>query len=448
MLRVMFVDDEPMALEGLSIIIDWKKEGFTVCASCKSGTEALACLLYARPHLIMTDIRMQDMDGLTLMAAARERGYEGAFIVVSGYSEFEYAKKAMRIGVAGYLLKPIDPLEASQALEQVRKELIDKELKHKLPLAAYQQAVTAQLSDQLSGRQALPGGVWQLFTWGAPLPYEDVAAILDEFANTGIQATTHIVDEKEWLVLHAKETPGETVSNSLCNRLMSYRRELVCSPETNEAAHLYDFRLAICAKLNDCKEELVRRTQELTEAVSLLQHTDFERMAESLIRFCVLRGNAVKAQAYELFHALCAAQLEKDQDKLGRLLCETTRDIKALGQLAMQLLTPSIKRISDHVADYVKEHQEQSLTLNSVAAMLNYNATYLGRVFHEETGIGFPAWLNRFRMQQAAQMLANSNMPIHQIAGSVGYGQYKRFLKHFKRQYGQTPQEYRQGVTP
>ncbi len=448
MLRVMFVDDEPMALEGLAIIIDWKKEGFTVCASCKSGAEALASLLTAKPHLIMTDIRMQDMDGLTLMAAARERGYEGAFIIVSGYSDFEYAKKAMRIGVAGYLLKPIDPFEASQVLEQVRKELIDKELKHKLPLAAYEQAVTALLMGQPSRQQALPEGTWQLYTWGVPLPYEEVASILEEFANTGIQATTHIVDEKEWLVLHAKDTSDEAISIFLHKKMLLSRRELICSPETNEAARLLDFRVAICTQLNDCNEELVRRTQEMADSVSLLHYAEFDRMAESLMNFCVLRGNAVKAQAYELFHALCAAQLEKDQDKLGRLLCESTRDIKTLGQLAMQLLTPSPKRISDHVADFVKEHPAQCLTLNSVAAMLNYNATYLGRVFHEETGIGFPTWLNKFRMEQAAQMLANSNLPIHQIAGAVGYGQYKRFLKHFKKQYGQTPQDYRQSVTP
>ena len=138
MLRVMLVDDEPMALEGLALLIDWKKEGFSVCASCNSGEAALGALETAKPHLIVTDIRMQDMDGLTFMANARKRGYDGAFIVASGYSDFEYAKKAMRLGVAGYLLKPIDPVEASQVLEQVRKELIDKELKHKLPLAAYQ----------------------------------------------------------------------------------------------------------------------------------------------------------------------------------------------------------------------------------------------------------------------------------------------------------------------
>jgi YesN/AraC family two-component response regulator len=354
----------------------------------------------------------------------------------------------MRIGVAGYLLKPIDPLEASQALEQVRKELIDRELKNGLPLAAYQQAVTAVLMGQPQKLHTLPGGAWQLLTWGAPLPYEEAAAILEEFSNAGIQATTHIADEKEWLVLHANSPLDNGRIESLNQKLHSVRRVLVLSPETNEAERLLDFRLAICAELDDCNEELVRRVQELSEMVSLLKHEEFDLKAEALLSFCILRGNAAKARAYELFHALCASQLANEQDKLGRLLCEPAPDIKALGRLAMQLLTPSPRRISDHVADFVIEHQAECLTLNSVAAMLNYNATYLGRVFHEETGIGFPAWLNRFRMEQAAHMLTNSSMPIQRVAGAVGYSQYKRFLKHFKKQYGKTPKEYRQNVTP
>jgi AraC-like DNA-binding protein len=300
------------------------------------------------------------------------------------------------------------------------------------------------LTGQPVKNQTLPDGVWQLFTWGTPLPYEEAAAILDELADTGLQSTTHISDEKEWLILHAKEKINSEMIDSLHEKLLSIRRELVCSPVTNESQRLLDFRLEICAQLDNCKEELVQRAQALADAVSLIQHEDFNRLADSLNAFCELRGNAIKAQAFELFHALCAAQLTNHQDKLSILLSESTRNIKSLGQLTMKLLTPTPRRISDHVADLVKEHQAEQLTLNTVASMLNYNATYLGRVFHEETGMGFPEWLNRFRMQRAAHMLTNSTMPIHRVADAVGYGQYKRFLKHFKRQYGQTPQEYRQ----
>ncbi|HML49605.1 MAG TPA: hypothetical protein PKE04_22945, partial [Clostridia bacterium] len=76
------------------------------------------------------------------------------------YGDFEYAKEAMRLGVAGYLLKPIDPAEASQALERVQKEWIDRELREELPLAGYRQAVTALLSGQAYEKGALPSGKW------------------------------------------------------------------------------------------------------------------------------------------------------------------------------------------------------------------------------------------------------------------------------------------------
>ncbi len=448
MLRVMLVDDEPMALEGLALLVDWKKEGFSVCASCPSGAQALERLWETRPHLIVTDIHMQDIDGLSLMAAARERGYEGAFIVVSGYSDFEYAKKAMRIGVAGYLLKPVDSGEASQVLEQVRKELIDKEIRHKLPLAAYQQAVAALLAGQPAKQQALPQGAWLLFTWGVPLPYDVVASILEEFADTGIQATTHIVDDKEWLVLHAKDSPDKQVIDALNQTLMANGRDLLASHEVNAAEHLMDLRLEMCSRLDDCNEELVYRVQELTEAVSLLQYEKFNRLANNLTAFCALRGNAVKTQAYELFFALCEQQLAEDPQKLERLLCEPKRDIIALGELAMRLLTPAPKRISDQVAAYVQERHAERLTLGSVAVALNYNATYLGRIFRSETGMGFHAWLNSVRMQKAADILINTQLPVHRVASAVGYQQYKQFLKHFKQQFGQAPQEYRQKINP
>ncbi len=448
MLRVMLVDDEPLALEGLSLLIDWKKEGFTVCASCASGRQALDALCDTKPHLIVTDIHMQDMDGLSLMTAARDRGYEGAFIVVSGYSDFEYAKKAMRIGVAGYLLKPIEQREVSSVLEHVRKELIDKELKHKLPLAAYHQAVTALLMGQPLKHQPLPQGAWQLFTWGIPLDYDKVATILEGFLETGMQATTHIVDGKEWLVLFAKDSLDKASIEKLRNTLHSNRRELAGCPETNDAGYLSDLRLAICAQLDDCEAELVRRAQELATAVSLLQHETFDRMADELASFCDLRGSAVKAKAYDLLHALCSSQLSEDSKKLGTLLRDTNRDIKALGELAMRLLTPVALRISDHVAGYLQTHFMERLTLEGVSAILSYNATYLGRVFREETGMGFRAYLNTLRIQKAAELLKSSALSVHRVADAVGYVQYKQFLAHFKAYYGQTPKEYRQSVSP
>ena len=447
-LRVMLVDDEPLALEGLALLIDWSKEGFMICASCDSGHSALELLSAARPHLIVTDINMRNMNGLQLMAAARERGYDGAFLVVSGYSDFEYAQQAMRFSVAGYLLKPIDPREASDVLEHVRKQLIGKELKHRLPIAAHQQDVTALLMGEHQKTDELPAGTWRMVTWGMPLPYEKVNGILDAFADTGVLATTHIVEGKEWLVLYGQQGIKDALLQELQKTLSDMPRDYLIGIEAETAEQMLEQYRRMCVQLNDCGAELIRRVQGLAQAVSLLQHDVFESHTRELNLFCQLRGSELASKAYELFYNLCVQQLEKDPVKLDVLLKESGQDISLLGKNAMRLLTPVANRISDQVKAHLQEHHLKRLTLENVAVALGYNATYLGRVFREEMGIGFREYLSDYRIKKAAELILTSTQPVHKIADMVGYTQYKVFLAHFKRQYGRTPMEYRQGISP
>lgn len=123
MYRALLVDDESLALEGLNLLVDWQGAGFVVCGQAENGQEALALMEQLRPHLVVTDLYMPLMDGLTLMQAARESGFEGQFIIVSGYSDFQIARSALKLKPAGYLLKPIDPDEAAATLARVRAEL-------------------------------------------------------------------------------------------------------------------------------------------------------------------------------------------------------------------------------------------------------------------------------------------------------------------------------------
>lgn len=123
MYRVLLVDDEPPALEGLQIMIPWEREGFTVCGKCLDGAAALAAIQADAPDLTVTDLYMPGIGGIELMKRARDEGYQGAFVVVSGHQEFKLAREAMRFHVAGYLLKPLDPEEAVQTLHEVRRFL-------------------------------------------------------------------------------------------------------------------------------------------------------------------------------------------------------------------------------------------------------------------------------------------------------------------------------------
>jgi two-component system response regulator YesN len=124
MYSVLLVDDEPWAIEGLQMFVDWEKLGFRVCGVCENGAEALSAARELMPDVIVTDIRMPEMDGLELIGQLRgERGASVEIVVLSAYGEFAFAKRAMQLGVHHYLLKPVIGEEAAEVLTQIRMRL-------------------------------------------------------------------------------------------------------------------------------------------------------------------------------------------------------------------------------------------------------------------------------------------------------------------------------------
>lgn len=125
---VFIADDEAIIREGLKCIIDWHQIGFSICGEASNGEDALKGILQYQPSLVLLDIRMPKMQGIDVVSAAREHGFKGKIIILSGYSDFKYAQTAIKYGVDFYLTKPIDEDELFQAISKV-KEDIEKENK-------------------------------------------------------------------------------------------------------------------------------------------------------------------------------------------------------------------------------------------------------------------------------------------------------------------------------
>lgn len=126
MYTVFIADDEVSIREGLKCIMDWDDLGFKICGEASNGSDALSEILTKQPDLVLLDIRMPKMYGINVIKAAREQGFAGKCILLSGFSDFEYAQTAIRYGVNFYLTKPIDEDELEQSIMKV-KELLDQE---------------------------------------------------------------------------------------------------------------------------------------------------------------------------------------------------------------------------------------------------------------------------------------------------------------------------------
>lgn len=123
MFRVAIIDDEPLIVEGLCRTLPWEKWNCQVAGSAYNGREGLEMIRQVRPNIIITDINMPELDGLKMIAALKSEFPYMQLIILTGYREFEYAREAISLGVARFLLKPSKMSELEEALDEVTRRL-------------------------------------------------------------------------------------------------------------------------------------------------------------------------------------------------------------------------------------------------------------------------------------------------------------------------------------
>ena len=127
MLKVFLVEDEFVIREGIKNNIEWESHGYEFCGEACDGELAFPMIQKLKPDIVITDIRMPFMDGLTLCRLIKKEMPWIEIIILSGYEEFEYAKEGINLGIAGYLLKPISGEELLKEIDKLSKEIENKQ---------------------------------------------------------------------------------------------------------------------------------------------------------------------------------------------------------------------------------------------------------------------------------------------------------------------------------
>ena len=123
MFKIVFVDDEPLILDGLKKIIDWEEFGISVVGTATNIEDAMIIIKSFKPEIIITDIRLQGYNGLEMIEVLKQNGFKGEIIILSGYADFEYAQRAIEYGVCGYLLKPVNVGKLEKLVSQITEKL-------------------------------------------------------------------------------------------------------------------------------------------------------------------------------------------------------------------------------------------------------------------------------------------------------------------------------------
>lgn len=132
--KIFVIDDEPMIIKGLKELVPWEEINCEVSGHAKNGEEGLKRIKESVPDIVISDIRMPKLSGLEMIEALRDVSTEMKFIILTGHRDFDYAQKAINLGVVEYLLKPTNiediksaVLEAMMMLDEERSK--DEDIK-------------------------------------------------------------------------------------------------------------------------------------------------------------------------------------------------------------------------------------------------------------------------------------------------------------------------------
>lgn len=505
-MRILIVEDEVMIREGLARLIK-SHTGHTVIGEAANGQEGLALALRFKPELIITDIRMPVMDGLEMIEKLYDMNLHIRAVILSGYSEFDYAKKAIRFGAEDYLLKPLAAEDIVGVLERIEKKLEAEERKNAgTPGQCIKELVYGDpVSEEESRRIKTLCGFesaryFQLYigyTGGAPIGYEEEIVSKWEQIKEQLQAVTlHVASDKmrrQILCMAALPDNGESpvlLCRAVERRIIRpYRqrseRAVWAMADIDGFEHIGDGAREAALLL---KESMPLTDGELLtrERMDRIQWKEFRFPADicTNIRGALCRGDLEAAreageefirymedgpyreqeirQAYlKAVYLFLDTIREIDGDTYTQLQnadllskcteAVTLREMEQSCRDGLQLLC-SPHRVKEDISNYtikrainyIREHYQEGITLEEVAGSLGITPEYLSTLFNREMGENFSAFLRKFRISHAKRLLKGTDMKVYEIAEAVGYTDPKYFARVFKDELGISPGDYRQ----
>lgn len=498
-MKVVFIDDELLIRKGLQVIIPWSEYGFTEFFEAENGMEGLEIIFAENPELVLLDIQMENMSGLSLAKKARENDFVGRIIILTGYSDFEYAKSAIDYGVTSYLLKPVDPELLKEA---VLKSLDELQKERLISIYNNQPAHLAKnriLTSILLGDMTYSPDIENIYNLKLDSSYYRLASLhyIDnekDLKQNGLLAELKkkynfagISGEQIVLILTSPaqeqalyrqlqgywdKTPHSSLIAIISSKAESHEQ---LSDLYNESQSIYqdiyyykkkssNMLSADSLPKRDSEPDsinLISLTERLIDQILLLQNTEVEKCISSLLAYFIMRKPPRDSICFILLNCytqICSKLLSHypkleceiaDKEKFtahlytDRYLCDSMAYFNTQLQKAISFIRfDSQGSPCQRICQYIDENLSSPLKLKTIADIFGYNSAYLGKLFAKETGDHFNVYLDKRRIEKAREYL-EKGFSVSQACELSGFTGTDYFTKKFKKYVGVLPSEYK-----
>jgi two-component system, response regulator YesN len=393
MMNLMIVEDEVLVRMGLRTLVEWEKSGFTLAAEAKDGAEALEILKQKKIDIIITDIRMPVMDGITMIKEIRSRQIECEIVILSSYDDFEYVKQAMVLEARDYLHKPtMMPDDIIATLTRVAQEIKKKR---------EQKGVPVQNTLNYVCKELLKGWFYEEETNKEYFKQAELMDIQKLWFN--LQGFCLVWEDD----LGDSKEIGFKIDDALHQIWQQYVEK---DTKFQVYLRLEQYVIFLCRDFIEVKlqERIAEQVQELLGKELVWEQIPYKVTWSNLPEVVPI-----------LHHKLETAYEEKSRmNKLSSNVSKTVMIVK--------------ERFADN-----------NLSLEGIASEIYINPSYLSKVFLKEMKQSFVDYLTEQRLSHARKLLKQTTLPIREIAVQSGYINEKYFMKLFKKNTGMTPGDYR-----
>jgi YesN/AraC family two-component response regulator len=426
------------------------------------GRAALEKIMAVQPDLVFIDIRMPEMDGLEILQALKQMHPSMHAVILSGYEDFEYARRALQLGAIDYLLKPADREQLREVVERVRAEL-EAVFRREMDI------ILGKLSDQYIFLQ-------DIRYYNSSLWFDERQTKEFHFGDADCLVRQWESEPEKLLISFTVNSDygGVLVSTSFEEQRPSFREKqdflpaLLAGMEKWECLRFFEGKRDDGSHLKSSKEGTGQAAQLRNSILSAAKTGDLPALELSLgtwlhvlenkLSFLQLRKECVNLMAM-LDEGLTKSEVivldeEKirywsewvTKDKTWKELKERIRKFVLGGVRAMlQLEKQTNKSLSwfEQAMKLVETSRDPNLSLESVAEAVGVHPVTLSRIFKQQTGMNFVRFMVRNRLQHSQTLLLKTDKKINDIAEEIGYTDHRYFRSLFKKEFGLTPSEYR-----
>ena len=411
MYQILIADDELSLREGLVNFIDWDSLNCHVAYAAENGSAAIQYLTENAVDIVITDIRMPVKNGLDVAEYIKAESLSTKVIILSGYSDFQYAQTALQLGVVDFILKD-NPLEKIKDAVRKATGLIEQQQKNQEALEEMRRSFAEEKEDlrikffmDLINNIPLKPEILEKKMATLSTPERNVLCILFQIRQT---------------------QPGQEVKSTFINAVITCATKIFSpwQPTVFPVKHHQILMILQPMALIDEHhlEVHLKKIFDLTQDFSEYQI----RIAISTIHNNIMDLHKSYAEC-----TYCLKHHTTDRKRLLFYHDETITTVYDENPLISKALL------------YIEQYCHESLSLQDIAAHVGLNPSYFSRIFKQITGDSVTTCITKYRISKAKELLADDSMRLSEIAEGTGFNDVSYFSNTFKKMTGYTPSDYR-----